>query len=224
MRALARLTNSTPRSLLFAQQPLTHERSSSPKPTLRPPAQPSSPHLRAGLCQSSPLPSEGTRIPTGVFLLPIQPGDRVVAVCILIITILNGVGRAGAVCGRSRSWGCYTWSPPKDARSSKPASPGRADASQDISALVSPQLQPLPITPFQVKLEQTTPCNDSAAGWEGSRTGAMPAGAAMFPSPGRAVLPTERCLLCQAGGCSRKLVGHPHPPDTPAWSRTHYGR
>lgn len=96
------MTNSTPHSLLFAQQPLTHERSSSPKLTLRPTAQPSSPHLRAGLCQSSPLPSKGTQIPTGVFLLPIHSGDGVVAVCILIITILNGVGGAGAVCGRSR--------------------------------------------------------------------------------------------------------------------------
>lgn len=27
----------------------------------------------------------------------------------------------------------------------------------------------------------------------------MPAGAAMFPSPGRAVTPAEGCLLCQAG-------------------------
>ena len=43
-------------------------------------------------------------------------------------------------------------------------------------------------------------------------------GAAMFPSPGRAITPAEGCLLCQAGrqagGCSGQLAGlsPPSPP------------
>lgn len=49
-----------------------------------------------------PLPGEGTRVPTGVLLLPVHPGDRVVAVCVLVVAILDRVGRAGAVCRGSR--------------------------------------------------------------------------------------------------------------------------
>lgn len=34
-------------------------------------------------------------------------------------------------------------------------------------------------------------------------------GAAMFPSPGQAVLPTKHCLLCQAGDAAGSLWGSP---------------
>lgn len=148
-----------------------------PSPALKP-------YLRAGLCRSSPLPSEGTWIPTGGFLLPIHPGDRVVAVCILVIAVLDGVGGAGAVCrGSKGQLGLLDLFCPQGC-SEQRAKAEQSTPSRGISASVPQQLRPLPATPFPVKPEQRSPCNKSAAGWEGSGTGAVPVGAATFPSLG----------------------------------------
>lgn len=76
-------------------------------------------------------------------MLPIHPGDRVVAVCILVIAILDGVGGAGAICGGSRGQlGLLHLVFPQDAPSSELAIRGRAGH----LSISPPQLQPLPIT------------------------------------------------------------------------------
>lgn len=175
----------------------------------RTPAQPnwtSSPHLGIGLCQSSPLPGKGTWIPTGVFLLPVHPGDGVVAVCILVIAILNGVGGAGAVCGGSRGQlGLLHLVFPQGCSEQRACKLGQSKAHPPrASQHWSPHGSNLsPITPFPVEPGQTTHCNNSAAGWEGSGAGTMPVGAATFPSPGGAVMPGQGMPALpggQAGG------------------------
>lgn len=130
----------------------------------QPPAHCSAPP-RAGCSQSSPLLVKDTQIPTGIFLLPVYPGDGVVAVCILVIAVLDGVGGAGAVCRGSRgSWGsCF---------SLMDAQPSTSSHGSDLSP--SPHSQP----GWSKQLLAIT------SGMEGSGTGATLVGAATIPSPG----------------------------------------
>lgn len=126
------------------------------QPQLHPALQPPS---RGWTLPELLLPIKVTQIPTGIFLLPVHPGDRVVAVCILVIAILNGVGWAGAVCGGSRGQlGLLHLVFPQGCSKQRACKLGRA--MNTLPGQLSISTCTAPTSPHHTELEQTMACNN----------------------------------------------------------------